>query len=104
MFNLLTFMHPASFLKQRLYFDKCYKAMNYWTKSVDKDINILGHITVNVLINCMCSITSTMNFNTSNSDINLLRSLVDIKNTKINISKFFFTITLYINKAMINVW
>lgn len=44
MFNLLTFMHPASFLKQRLYFDKYYKAMNYWTKSVDKNINILGHI------------------------------------------------------------
>lgn len=37
-------MHQASFLKQRLYFDKCYKAMNYGTKSVDKDINILGHI------------------------------------------------------------
>lgn len=40
MFNLLTFMHPTSFLKQR----QCYKAMNYWSKSVDKDINILGHI------------------------------------------------------------
>lgn len=83
MFNLLTFMHPASFLKQRLYFDKCYKAMNYWTKSVDKDINILGHI------KCINKLHVLHNINTSNSDINLLRSLVDIRNT-INISKFFF--------------
>lgn len=32
MFNLLTFMHPASFLKQRLYFDKCLQSYELLNK------------------------------------------------------------------------